>query len=102
MQTAEYDAPLKRYPVPYESRMVSTTFGTTPTLISGNPAASPVVLVHGISVNALFRLSIIAPLSDRYRVNSIELLGQSGKSAARRYPERVQRAEGDRSGVQIS
>jgi pimeloyl-ACP methyl ester carboxylesterase len=88
MQTAEYDAALKRYPVPCETRLVDTAFGATHTVISGTSSAPPLVLIHGAAMNALFWLNIIAPLSNRYHVHSLELIGHSGKSAARRLDTR--------------
>src|SRR5579864_1261221 len=88
MRSAEYDEALKRYPVPYESRMVDTAFGATHLLVTGDPESPPLLLIHGAAMNALYWSNIIQPFSSRYRVFSIDLIGHSGKSAAKRLDTR--------------
>lgn len=81
---AAYDSIMRGWPVPFEERNVQTTFGYTHVVVSGDPSAPPLVLLHGASAtSAMWRL-IIAPLSDRYRCYCIDTITDTNKSVATR------------------
>jgi len=48
-----YDAWAKKWPVPSETRMVNTSFGSTFVRISGPAGAPAMVLLHGVAGNGL-------------------------------------------------
>jgi pimeloyl-ACP methyl ester carboxylesterase len=79
-----YDRELRKYPVPYQARMVETELGPTHVLISGDPAAEPVVLLHGRGDTALLWMKFIAQFSAHFRTYAIDLPGYPGKSVGRR------------------
>ena len=77
-----YDRRLRDYPVPYEARTVETNFGSTHVLVSGDPSAHPLVLLHGRGDTALMWINFIAQFSARFHTFAIDLPGYPGKSAA--------------------
>jgi pimeloyl-ACP methyl ester carboxylesterase len=77
-----YEQGLKSYPAAYESRYVDTRVGRTHILISGDPAAPPLVLIHGAGSSALGWNDQIAELSEHYRTYSLDIPGLAGRSAA--------------------
>ncbi|MEM6283972.1 MAG: alpha/beta fold hydrolase [Chloroflexota bacterium] len=79
-----YNRMLARYPVPYESRFVSTRYGDTHVIISGAQTAPPVVLVHGLGVHAMMWQPNIAALSRHFRVYALDVIGDGGRSEAAR------------------
>ncbi|MGI8982525.1 MAG: alpha/beta fold hydrolase [Pirellulaceae bacterium] len=79
-----YDRELRKYPVPYQARMVETEFGPTHVLISGDREADPLVLLHGRGDTALVWIKFIAQFSAHFRTYAIDLPGYPGKSVARR------------------
>ncbi|MBE7513052.1 MAG: alpha/beta hydrolase [Anaerolineales bacterium] len=82
-----YDTYLARYPVPVDSHYVESRFGRTHILSSGNADAPPLVLIHGMGVNALMWARHMPELSAHFRVHAIDIPGQPGKSHAVR-PDR--------------
>lgn len=81
-----YDRALARLTVPYETLDLQTRFGQTHVLLSGPPDAPPVLLIHGINVNALGWKAQITRLSDHYRVIAPDVVGFAGRSAPIRLP----------------
>jgi pimeloyl-ACP methyl ester carboxylesterase len=83
---ALYDEMLARWPVPYESRVVETRHGATHVLACGDPAAPPLVLLHGTCSNALAWLGDATEYARRFRVYAVDLIGEPGRSAPVRLP----------------
>jgi pimeloyl-ACP methyl ester carboxylesterase len=77
---AIYDEALSRWPVPFETFFVPTRYGNTHVIESGDPASSPLVMLHPAAVGGFVWSSIIAPLSDRHRVYALDTIGDVGKS----------------------
>jgi pimeloyl-ACP methyl ester carboxylesterase len=81
---AWYDRVLQQYPVPYEARMVATQLGPTHVLVSGEPEARPLVLLHGRNDTALAWIKFVTRFSAGFRTYAIDLPGYPGKSVPRR------------------
>jgi pimeloyl-ACP methyl ester carboxylesterase len=79
-----YDAILRDWPVPYEERDVSTSFGSTHVVVTGKESAPPLVLFHGAATTAAMWGSIIAPLSAVHRCYCIDTITDANKSIATR------------------
>jgi pimeloyl-ACP methyl ester carboxylesterase len=79
-----YDRVLARWPVPYEEMKVSTRHGETSMIVSGDPSAPPVVLVHGSSSNATAWIAEFPALVEQFRVIALDVPGEPGKSAPNR------------------
>jgi pimeloyl-ACP methyl ester carboxylesterase len=79
-----YDRELQKCPVPYQSRIVQTQLGPTHVLISGEPEAEPMVLLHGRGDSALIWIKLITRFSAHFRTYAIDLPGYPGKSGPRR------------------
>lgn len=65
---------------PFEKRYVSTSFGKTFILQSGNKDMPPVILLHGSCSNSAFWFSEISALSENYNVFAIDIIGEAGNS----------------------
>jgi pimeloyl-ACP methyl ester carboxylesterase len=78
---AYYARQLRRFDFPYESHTLDTDFGSTHILASGRRDATPLVLLHGRSLNATLWRDYLATFRDRYRVYALDILGEGGKSA---------------------
>lgn len=83
---AAYDAEVARAPVPYQSQMVSTRYGTTHILSGGPLDAPPVFLFHHWWSNAAGIGASFPFLFPSYRVYMPDIIGQMGKSAPTRPP----------------
>ncbi|MEL6149882.1 MAG: alpha/beta hydrolase [Chloroflexota bacterium] len=79
-----YNRMLARYPVPYESRFVSTRYGETHVVVSGSHPAPPVILLHGLGVHAMMWQPNITALSRHFRVHAVDVIGDGGRSEAAR------------------
>lgn len=79
--TAMYDYWLQRLNLPYHSLVVQTRFGPTHVLVTGPQGAPAVMLVHGQGGDAMDLRHQITDLSRSFRVFSIDVIGQSCKSA---------------------
>jgi pimeloyl-ACP methyl ester carboxylesterase len=77
---ALYDQREKSWPVPYETRLVDTSYGPTYVRISGPENAPPLVLLHGAAGNSLQWIPNIADLSKDYRVYVIDNIYDHGRS----------------------
>ena len=77
---AWYDRKLAALPVHAESRLVSTSFGPTRLVVAGPPDAPPVVVLHGMQMNAAMVAALVT-LSRTHRVYAIVIIGMPGKSA---------------------
>ncbi|MCU0498945.1 MAG: alpha/beta hydrolase [Anaerolineae bacterium] len=81
-----YQAALARLTVPYDSIHVETRFGPTHVLLAGPIQAPPVLLIHGINVNALGWKRQITQLASDYRIIAPDVVGFAGRSAPIRLP----------------
>jgi pimeloyl-ACP methyl ester carboxylesterase len=77
---AAYDRTLESWPVPYESKFVSTSYGKTHVLVSGPEDGEPIVLMHGKGDSATSWIANVAALSSKHRVYAYDILGDVGKS----------------------
>lgn len=80
----QYAAFLSFWPSPFTHHVVSTEFGDTFVIESGNPADTPVVLLHGSASNAAMWLADAAVLGQMHRVFAVDIIGEPGKSAETR------------------
>jgi len=72
-------------PIPAESRFLDTgKFGKTHVLVSGNPEAPPLLLLHGTSVNAASWFSYFPYLARDFHIHSLDIPGQPGLSGENR------------------
>jgi pimeloyl-ACP methyl ester carboxylesterase len=83
---AAYDKHLTHWPVPAETREVSTRHGSTFVVSSGSPSRPPLVLLHGAASNALMWVADVAELSRTHRVHAVDIVGEPGRSAPTRLP----------------
>jgi len=81
---ASYEEILTQWPIPYENRVVETTFGETYIIVSGAQEAKPLVLLHGGGGNSTMFIDNVAALSNHFRVYAIDIIGEAGKSAGTR------------------
>lgn len=83
---ALYDAVLDRWPVAYETFRVPTRHGETFVIAGGDPAAPPLVLIHGSVSNAVSWVGDFPAYSRHFRVYAVDLPGEPGKSTQNRPP----------------
>ena len=79
-----YSAALARWPVPYTTFDLDTRYGHTFAIACGDPAAPPLVLLHGASSNLTAWMGDVAAYSRQHRVFLMDVIGEPGKSAASR------------------
>lgn len=75
-----YDAALRLWPVPFESRYVNTHYGLTHILSCGPEDGFPVVLLHGGYASSTMWFPNVASLSQKYHVLALDTIGEPGKS----------------------
>ena len=85
---ALYQSQLASLPFECETRMLDTMFGLAQVLVIGPEDAPAVVFLHDICLSAPYDLELWFPLSSRYRVYSVDVIDQPGKSAELRPPLR--------------
>ncbi len=81
---AIYDAALKNWSVPHETRTVPTRHGDTFVIACGAAAAPALILLHGAGSNSAIWAADAADYSRAYRVYAVDLPGEPGKSAPNR------------------
>lgn len=81
---ASYEETLTQWHVPYENRVVETTFGETYMIVSGAQEAKPLVLLHGGGGNSTMFIDNVATLSKHFQIYAIDIIGEAGKSAGTR------------------
>jgi pimeloyl-ACP methyl ester carboxylesterase len=79
-----YESVLARWPVPHETRMIPTRHGETFVIISGDATHPPLVLLHGAAGNSATWGDDVTGYCQRYRVVTVDLPGEPGKSAPNR------------------
>jgi len=75
-----YNAREKEWPVPFESKMVTTDCGKTYVRICGPVDGPPLVLMPGVGSSSLDWMPFVAPLSAQYRVYLIDKINDIGLS----------------------
>jgi pimeloyl-ACP methyl ester carboxylesterase len=76
-----YGELLAAWPVPWESRLVPTPYGSTHVLIAGPAGAPPLVLFHGVGDDAaVMWLYNIKDLAARYHCYAVDTMGGPGRS----------------------
>ena len=79
-----YETALKGWPVAYEARRIETSLGPTHVIASGPADAPPLMLLPSFAGTALVWRANIAALSQAHRCYAIDVVGQPGRSLARR------------------
>lgn len=69
-----------KWPVPFETIMVETSYGSTYVRISGPENGPVLVLLHGVGGNSLHWMPNIAGLSQAYRVYAVDNIYDNGRS----------------------
>jgi pimeloyl-ACP methyl ester carboxylesterase len=82
----QYRSVLEHWPVACEQRIVSTRQGDTFVIVSGDPSALPVVLVHGSGTNSASWMRDVATWAQHNRVYAVDIIGEPGLSAPSRPP----------------
>jgi pimeloyl-ACP methyl ester carboxylesterase len=75
---------LENWPIPFETRYISTRYGDTFVIAGGAGTAPTLVLLHGAGTNSAIWAGDVAAYSRYYRVYAVDLLGEPGKSAPNR------------------
>ena len=79
-----YDRKLKEQNIEVESTRVSTSFGETHILMSGDPSNPPIFIIHGSNGCAPLAFETYPSLHKSFRVFAIDVLAQPNKSAETR------------------
>jgi pimeloyl-ACP methyl ester carboxylesterase len=77
---ALYDRALAGWLVPCETSYIGTRHGRTFVIASGDPAAAPLVLLHGANSNAVSWIGDAAAYSRSHRVYAVDIPGEPGRS----------------------
>jgi pimeloyl-ACP methyl ester carboxylesterase len=75
-----YDAHMKEWPVPYETRFVDTKYGKVHVIIGGPKDAPPALLCHAGALASWSWKYNIEGLNQHYRTYAIDAMGEVGKS----------------------
>lgn len=86
---APYDAAIANWPVPCETLLIDTEFGSTFVIACGDAPNEPVVLLHGSGTNSAFWMGDVARISADHRVYAIDIIGEPGRSAESRPTMRI-------------
>lgn len=81
-----YRKTLDAWPVAHEERRMATSQGETFVVMCGDPAAPPLVLLHGAQANSATWLGDAAIWGRRFRVHAVDVIGEPGFSAPARPP----------------
>lgn len=81
---AFYDKASESWPIPCESRVVTTEHGSTFVRVGGPEGAPPLVLLPGVWASSLMWLPVIAALSRDYRTYAVDSLYDFGRSVSAR------------------
>lgn len=79
-----YEKKVSQLPINVESIHLETTAGVTHILESGDPAAPPLIVLHGMNMNAAAMDSILVEFANTHRVLAVDIIGMPGKSAGTR------------------
>jgi pimeloyl-ACP methyl ester carboxylesterase len=75
-----YDAAMKLWPVPYESQLVTTSYGQTHVISCGPKDGFPLVLLHAGQASSTMWFPNISDLSAKFHVLALDTIGEPGKS----------------------
>jgi len=75
-----YASSLSLWPLPVESRHVTTTYGDTHALVSGAAGAAPVVLIHAASLSAIQWYPQASELGRTHQLYALDIMGDIGLS----------------------
>ena len=82
----QYRRVLKRWPVASEQRIVPTRQGASFVIVSGDPSAPPVVLLHGSGRTPHRGWATSLTWAQHHRVYAVDVIGEPGLSAPSRPP----------------
>ncbi|HMK46963.1 MAG TPA: alpha/beta hydrolase [Methanocella sp.] len=71
-----YDKKAKQWPVPYEVRMVDTSYGKTFVRISGPINGEPLVLLHPTRDDSLFWIPNARALAGQFKIFAVDTIGE--------------------------
>jgi pimeloyl-ACP methyl ester carboxylesterase len=75
-----YDNVMNYWPVPYEDLYLDTKLGKTHIIVSGPPAARPIILIHAFYASAASWYRNAKDLSAGYRIYAADIIGDPNKS----------------------
>jgi pimeloyl-ACP methyl ester carboxylesterase len=81
---SHYDRREKEWPIPFESKMVKTTFGETYVRISGPDGTPPLILLPGVGTCSMMWMPLIEGLSQRHRTFAVDNITDIGRSVSSR------------------
>ena len=81
-----YDTLLQNISVPYEEINTNTRYGNTSIIAAGDKQKSPLILLHGSSMNATMWIGDINNFSEEFRVYAPDMPGEPGKSSEEQLP----------------
>ena len=85
---AFYDERARRWPIPSETTMVSTTFGDTFVRVQGPADGPPMVLLPGDSETSLSWMPVVEAFAAEHCVYALDHIYDLGRSIYRRRPRR--------------
>lgn len=77
---AAYENNLKKWPIPYESLTVATSYGETHIIAAGAKHLPPIIMLHGAGMGATVWCNNIGILSKLHRVYCLDVMGDMNKS----------------------
>lgn len=83
-----YETQVASLPCAVEPLDLDTPSGRTHVLAAGAAEAAPVVILHGMNMNAAVMTEAIQRLAGNHRVYAVDIIGMPGKSAGTRLPRR--------------
>jgi pimeloyl-ACP methyl ester carboxylesterase len=81
-----YLAFLERWPVAHQQFRIPTSQGETFIVASGPETAAPLLLLHGGAANSAMWMGDVRTLAARFRVYTVDMIGEPGLSAPSRPP----------------
>jgi pimeloyl-ACP methyl ester carboxylesterase len=79
-----YEKILQQWPIPYEIKKISTSYGETAAIVSGADDLPALILLHGSSSNSAMWINDVEALSQHYQVFAVDIIGEPGFSAETR------------------
>lgn len=80
-----YEKKVSQLPINVESIHLETSAGITHILTSGDPDAPPLIVLHGMNMNAAAMDTILVEFALTHRVYAVDIIGMPGKSAGTRF-----------------